>query len=351
MFKQDVPNSTIEVHRNGLQHRLQPIVITLSFRTNGVVSMLQKHTVGIIGCGNVGIAGAFTLFNRDVASDIILLDKDERRAEGEAMDMMHAQAFSEPVTVRAGSYEDLKDAKVIVIAAGTGRKAGESRLDLLNRNVLIFREIVEHLDRHAPNAVLVIATNPVDIITYAIQKLSSRPDTNIIGTGTMLDTARFRAMLGQYYNVDPRNVHAFIIGEHGDSEVPVWSKASIGGLRLADREVLGKRFDRKVLDEIFEQVRYAGREVISRKGYTNTAIGVCIAQLVETIFDDQHSVLTVAVHMNGEYGIDDLCMSIPCVVGHSGIEGRILPNLNEEETEAIKYSASVLRESVESLDI
>lgn len=311
--------------------------------------MMKKQAVGIIGCGNVGIAAAYTLFNRDKASDIILIDMDERKAEGEAMDMMHAQAFAEPVNVRAGSYEDLAEAKVVVISAGSGRKAGESRLDLLNRNVSIFKGIVSELDKHAPDAVLVIATNPVDIITYVVQKLSKRPRFQVIGTGTMLDTARFRAALGKRYGVDPRNVHAFIVGEHGDSEVPIWSKASIGGLRLKEGTVLGKDFDKQEMDELFEQVRYAGREVIARKGFTNSAIGVVIAQLVETILDDQHSVLTVGVELEGEFGLSDVCLSIPCVVGHAGVEGRILPELSDEELEALKKSAGVLRESIEAI--
>jgi L-lactate dehydrogenase len=313
--------------------------------------MNRKQTVGILGCGNVGIAAAYTLFNRDVASDLILVDMDRKRAEGEAMDMSQGQAFAHPVQVRAGDYADLSDAKVVVVAAGTGRKAGESRLDLLNRNVAIFKDVVKHLDEHAPDAVLVIATNPVDIITYVVQKLSIRPRERVVGTGTMLDTTRFRSMLGQYYSVDPRNIHSFILGEHGDSQVPLWSKASIGGLRLKERTVLGKPFDEKIMNEIFEQVRYAGREVISRKGYTNLAIGVCIAQLVETILDDQHSVLTVSVQLEGEYGIHDVAMSIPCIVGHAGVEGRVLPELTEEELAALENSANVLKESISAIDV
>lgn len=308
--------------------------------------MDRTHTVGIVGCGHVGMAAAYTLFLRDVASEIVLVDMDARRAEGEAMDLMHAQAFADPVEVRAGGFEDLSGAKVVVISAGAGRKAGESRLDLLNRNVAMFRDMVASLDQHAPDAVLVIATNPVDVITYVVQKLSKRPAHHVIGTGCMLDTARFRSLLGERYGVDPRNVHAFIIGEHGDSEVPVWSRASIGGLRIVERDVMGVKFDRAEFDELFERVRFAGREVIARKGYTNTAIGVVIAQLVETILDDQHSVLTVGVNMDGEYGLDGVCMSIPCIVGHDGIEGRIIPVLNDEEMAGVQRSAEVLKESI-----
>lgn len=313
--------------------------------------MIQKRTLGIIGAGNVGMAAAYVLFNRDVVSDMILVDKDGQKAEGEAMDMMHGQAFAEPVTVRAGSYADLADAQVIVIAAGTGRKAGESRLDLLRRNVAIFQEVVGELDRHAPGAILAIATNPVDIITHVVQHLSTRPPEHVIGTGTMLDTARFRALLGQHYGVDPRSVHAYILGEHGDSEVPIWSKASIGGLSIMHHPVLGRTFEREAMNELFERVRYAGREVIARKGFTSTAIGLVIAELVETVLDDQRTVLTVSVCMRGEYGVDGLCMSIPCVVGQRGVEGRIVPDLSDDELAAMARSADVLRESVDGLEL
>jgi L-lactate dehydrogenase len=313
--------------------------------------MIQRRTVGIIGCGNVGAAAAYSMFHRDLASDIIYVDKDERRAEGEAMDLMHAQALHENINVRSGPVDDLSEAQVIVISAGSARKEGETRLDLLLRNVAIFRQIVADLDRHAPEAILVVATNPVDIITHVIQKLSIRPRERVIGTGTMLDTARFRAVLGQYYGVDPRDVHAYILGEHGDSEVPVWSSMSIGGQRPIEREVLGKVFDAKEMDDLFQTVRYAGREVIARKGFTSAAIGVVIAQLVETVLDDQHSVLTVSVELEGEYGFNDVVMSIPCVVGHSGVEGRVLPSLNDQEMVALRHSADVLRESIESINL
>ena len=313
--------------------------------------MIQKRTVGIIGCGNVGSAAAYVLFNRDVASDIILVDKDPRRAEGEAMDLMHGQAFAEPVNVHAGTFEDLAGAQVIVMAAGTPRKEGESRLDLLNRNVTILRDIVQQLDTFAPNAILVIATNPVDIVTYVVQKLSQRPSRTVIGTGTMLDTARFRALLGKYYGVDPRSVHAYILGEHGDSEVPIWSKVSIGALRIFEGPVLGKETDRVSLDRLFQDVRFAGKEVIARKGFTSAAIGLVIAELVETILDDQHTVLTVSVHLDGEYGISNVCLSLPCVVGHLGVEGCILPHLEPEELSALKQSAQVLKDMIQHLNL
>jgi len=314
-------------------------------------TMIQKRTIGILGTGKVGMAAAYCLFNHDTASDLIFVDQDEQRAEGEAMDLMHGASFAEPVTVRAGSYASLGSAQVIVISAGAGRKAGESRLDLLNRNVAIFREAVTELDRHAPNAVLVVATNPVDVITHVIQQLSTRPRNRVIGTGTMLDTSRFRALLGQHYGVDPRSVHAYVLGEHGDSEVPIWSNAQIGGLRIQERPVLGKPFDEGSMNALFERVRYAGREVIARKGFTNSAIGIVLGHLCETILDDQRSVLTVSVPFEGEYGVEGVCMSLPCVVGQNGIEGRIVPVLEEGEESLMRHSAEVLRTSMEGMKL
>lgn len=306
--------------------------------------MIQRRTVGIVGTGNVGIAAAYALFLRRQASDIVLIDKDMRRAEGEAMDLMHGQSLVGRATVRAGSYEDLADAQVVLISAGVAQHPGETRLDLLNRNADVFREIAVELDRHAPGAILVIATNPVDILTWVMQELSSRPATRVIGTGTMLDTARFRALLGSHYGVDPRSVHAYILGEHGDSEVPLWSSASIGGQAIEERTVLGRSWDREVMDALFDRVRRAAYAIIDRKGYTNLAIGVVLAQLVEALLEDQKSVLPVSVRLDGEYGIGNVCLSIPCIVGIEGVEGRVLPGVDERELAGLMHSAEVLRE-------
>jgi L-lactate dehydrogenase len=306
--------------------------------------MIQRRTVGIVGTGNVGIAAAYALFLRRQASDIVLIDKDMRRAEGEAMDLMHGQSLVGRATVRAGSYEDLADAQVVLISAGVAQQPGETRLDLLNRNAEVFREIAVALDRHAPGAILVIATNPVDILTWVMQELSSRPAARVIGTGTMLDTARFRALLGAHYGVDPRSVHAYILGEHGDSEVPLWSSASIGGQAIEDRTVLGRTWDREEMDTLFDQVRRAAYAIIDRKGYTNLAIGVVLAQLVEALLEDQKSVLPVSVRLDGEYGIGNVCLSIPCVVGIEGVEGRVLPGVDARELAGLMHSAEVLRE-------
>ncbi|WP_018952395.1 L-lactate dehydrogenase [Thioalkalivibrio sulfidiphilus] len=313
---------------------------------------MSKNAVGIIGTGNVGIAAAYALFQRQIASSLVLVDKDPRRAEGEAMDLMHGQALVGRVTVRAGDYADLAGCRVIVICAGVGQKPGETRLDLLNRNAAVFREIAEQLDRHAPEAVLVIATNPVDILTTVMQRLSKRPPEAVIGTGTMLDTSRFRALLGEHYDVNPRSVHAYILGEHGDSEVAIWSSASIGGLPIMGNEISCKPFDAAAMERIFQQVRGAAYDIIARKGYTNTAIGLVIAYLVRVILEDQKSVLPVSVDPAGTYGIEPgLCLSIPCVVGARGVECRVPPEVSVEERDGLHASAAVLRESLEGMEI
>lgn len=311
--------------------------------------MIQKRTIGIVGTGHVGMAAAYAVFLRGLANEIILVDKDRRRAEGEAMDLMHGQAFVESATVRAGDFADLSAAQVVVITAGVAQKPDETRLALLNRNAGVFRDIIGQLDARTPESVLIIATNPVDTLTYVAKALTRRSSRLVIGTGTMLDTARFRALLGQHYGVDPRSVHAYILGEHGDTEVPIWSTARIGGLPLVANTILGKEFVQAEMDHLFESVRNAAYEIIARKGYTNTAIGSAIARLVDAVLDDQCSVLPVSRQLNGHYGIRDVCLSIPSVIGQHGLTGVLLPELSGTEMEGLRHSAAMLRESLQGI--
>jgi L-lactate dehydrogenase len=313
--------------------------------------MIQRRTIGIIGTGNVGMAAAYALFLKQVVEEVILIDQEPRRAEGEAMDLMHGQPYVGHITVHSGAYQDLASAQIVVICAGVGQRPGESRLDLLNRNADVLRQITEQLDLYAPEAVLIIATNPVDILTYAVQQITRRPHHRVIGTGTMLDTGRFRALLGRHYGVDPRSVHAYILGEHGDSEVPLWSTAAIGGVSIVDNVVRGHPFDRKRMHELFIQVRDAAYRIIDRKGYTNTAIGTVITRLAEAILQDQKSVLTVSTRISNEYGLSNLCLSIPAVIGLGGMEGKILPQLDMEEMEGMRQSARVLRDSLDGMKL
>ena len=253
--------------------------------------------------------------------------------------------------MRAGDYQDLSSAQLVVITAGVAQKPGETRLDLLNRNAAVFREIVKQLDRYTPESVLVIASNPVDILTYVTQKLSRRDPRRVIGTGTMLDTGRFRALLGRHYQVDPRSVHAYILGEHGDTEVPVWSSANIGGVPLVENTISGKPFEAEEMNRLFERVRNAAYEIIDRKGYTNTAIGMAIVRLVKAVLEDQKTVLPVSRMLSGEYDLSDVCLSIPSVIGINGVEEAILLALSDAEIGALHHSARVLKESITGITI
>lgn len=311
--------------------------------------MLRRNTIGIVGAGQVGMAAASALFQQRIANELILIDRDQRRAEGEAMDLMHAQGYAGRRAVRAGRYEDLAEAQIVIVTAGVGQKAGEDRLSLLNRNVLVFKEIAAQLDRHAPDAILLIASNPVDILTYVMQELSARPDEKVIGTGTMLDTTRLRTLLAEHYEVDPRSVHALIMGEHGDTEFAAWSCATIGGTPLRQLALPGKTYDPDLLDGVLEKVRRAAYEIIERKGYTNWAIGLVLAHLVRTIQEDQRSILPISVRLHGEYGISDVCLSIPVAVGIDGAGTRLPAPLDDTEKRALITSADTLKRFLRDL--
>ncbi len=312
--------------------------------------MIQRTTIGIVGVGNVGRAAAYALFNQRLASRIILVDRDHGRAEGEAMDLMHGQILVGSTRVEAGSYSDLADAQVIVIAAGASQQSpDESRLELLERNAAIFEQIVAELDEHAPRSLLVVATNPVDVLTYTTQNLSTRPSKLVIGTGTLLDTARFRALLGAHYDVDPRSVHAYILGEHGDSEVPIWSNATIGGQLIQKHEVLGRAFDEDAMQQLFERARDAAYQIIAKKGHTDSAIGVVIARIIRAVLGDEKAVLPISTRTNGRYDLADVCLSMPCVVARNGVEAQIMPELSEKERAGLQQSARVLRQSLDAL--
>ncbi|WP_138431111.1 L-lactate dehydrogenase [Fodinibius saliphilus] len=314
--------------------------------------MIQKQSVAIIGTGNVGVAAAYALFNQRIVSEIILVDLDDEKAEGEAMDLMHGQLLVGNVKVRSGTYEDLTDSQVIVVTAGVGQNSpDESRLELLNRNASVFRDIISNLDKYAPNAILIIATNPVDILTYVSQQLSSRNPHKILGTGTLLDTARFRALLGQYYNIDPRSVHAYILGEHGDSEVPIWSQANIGGKPIINNTIMSKSYDKETLDQLFIKAKNAAYQIIEKKGYTNLAIGVVIARIVDGILANEKSVIPISVSWDGEYGITDVCMSIQSVIGVDGVKGVVTPKISDQEIAGLKKSATILKESLSAISI
>lgn len=311
---------------------------------------LSGHRVGIIGTGHVGMAAASALFQSQHVSAIHLVDLNERQAEGEAMDLMHGQALVGPCDVTSGSYGGLADADVVVVTAGVGQKPGEDRLSLLQRNAEVARSIVAELDISCPNAILIMATNPVDVLTHVVQAATSRPTQRVFGTGTTLDSARLRAMLGRRYGVSPQSVHASVLGEHGDSEFVAWSLASIGGAPLVGRSVLGIDWDADVAARIEGDVRRAAYEIIDRKGHTNWAIGAVIDEIVGIVLRDERSVIPVSVRPPAELGLPDVCLSLPAVVGSGGVEQVLDLDLDDDERVRLQQSAAALHQSLSSLD-
>jgi L-lactate dehydrogenase len=308
--------------------------------------------VAVVGTGNVGSTFAYALLLSGLASEIVLIDVNHAKAEGEAMDLNHTEPFAHPTRVWAGDYSDCAGAVVTVIAAGANQKPGETRLDLVKKNAAIFAEVLPKIARHNPNGIILNATNPVDVLTYASLKYSGFPPQRVIGSGTILDTARFRYLLSEHFGVDPRSVHAYIIGEHGDSEVPVWSLANIAGMRLPDfAAATGTSYESGDLNEIFRRTRDAAYEIIQRKGATYFAVAAGLMRIVEAILRDQASVLSVSSLVTDYYGIGDTCLSLPTVVDGSGVQRQIRLQLNQAEQEGLRNSASVLKKTADSLDL
>jgi L-lactate dehydrogenase len=313
---------------------------------------LKPQKITIIGSGKVGTTFAYALLLSGRVGEIVLIDMDKQRTEGEVMDLNDAVPLSHPTRITLGDYPDCSGADVVVIAAGASQKPGETRLDLLKRNTAIFAQIVPQIMRHNPQPLILNATNPVDILSYAAWKLSGLPPQRVIGSGTILDTARFRALLSAHFNLDARSVHAYIIGEHGDSEVAVWSSANIAGMPLDDycRLVSGD-FCGDDRSKMAEQVRNAGYEILSRKGATYYAVAVGLLRIVESILRDQHSVLSVSNLVPGYYGIEDVYLSLPSVVGRGGVETILPLNLDEAELAALHRSAEVMQGYIHQLDL
>lgn len=310
------------------------------------------HKIAIIGAGKVGTTFAYALILNGLAGEIVLIDVDKERTEGEVMDLNHAVPLSNPVHIHSGEYADCADANIVVITAGTSQRPGETRLDLLKRNIAIFRQILPQVLQYNRNAILLIATNPVDVLSYATWKMSGLPARRVIGSGTVLDTARFRSLISTRFNLDARNVHAFIIGEHGDSEVAVWSSANIAGIPMQD---FCKQIGNDICDDdrqrITDEVRNAAYEIIRRKGATFYAVGMGLARIAESILRDQHSVLSISSLVEGAYSIEDVYLSLPAVLGRNGIERVLKLNLDEAETAALLRSAGVMHEVISQLDI
>lgn len=303
---------------------------------------IQKATV--IGCGFVGSTIAYALMQKGTFSELVLLDANHAKAEGEAMDISHGLPFAHAMDIREGDYEDIADASVVIITAGANQKPGETRLDLVQKNAAIMRSIIREVKRVKCEGILLIVSNPVDILTQVALEESGFPKERVIGSGTVLDTARLKYLVSEKLKVDSRNVHAFIVGEHGDSELAVWSCANIYGIGLEDfAKMRGYSEFEKEKDEIYHAVRDSAYEIIERKGATYYGIGMAAARIAESIVRDSHTVAPVSVSLNGEYGLSGLCLSIPTVIGRDGAEQILEINFSEEENRKLRESADELK--------
>lgn len=311
---------------------------------------LQK--CAIIGCGFVGAASAFSLMESGIFSEMVLLDANRDKAEGEAMDLSHGLPFARPMQIWAGDYDDVTDAAVILLAAGANQKPGETRLDLVKKNVAILKSIAAELTKRGCEGILLVAANPVDILTRAAQLLTGFPPHRVLGTGTVLDTARLKYLLGEHLNVDSRSVHAFIIGEHGDSELAVWSSANVSGVELNDFcELCGHCDHMGNMQRLYEGVRDSAYEIIQRKGATYYGIAVAVRRIVQCIVRDEHSVLPVSTLLEGQYGLSGICLGVPTLVGRDGAERVLEIPLDDAERENLLASARAVEQVLRSVEL
>lgn len=314
--------------------------------------MVNIRKCAMIGCGFVGSASAFSLMQSGLFSEMVLIDANHEKAEGEAMDIGHGVPFARPMEIYAGTYDDVTDCGLIVITAGASQKPGETRLDLVNKNVGIFKSIIPELKKRACEGILLIVSNPVDILTYAALKLSGFPSNRVIGSGTVLDTARLKYLLGRHLDVDSRSVHAYIIGEHGDSELAVWSSANVSGVDLNRFcESCGHYEHEQNMQKLYESVRDSAYEIIKKKGATYYAIAMAVRRIAESIVRDEHSILPVSSLIEGHYGLNGLCMGVPTIVGSKGVDKVLDIQLSGEEQLQLMRSADALKKILDSLDL
>ena len=315
-------------------------------------SNVNVRKAAMIGCGFVGSASAFALMQSGLFSELVMIDADKERAEGEALDISHGVPFARPMKIYAGDYDDIVDASVIIITAGANQKPDETRLDLVHKNVDIFKKIIPEIKKRNCKGILLIVSNPVDILTYVAIQLSGFEENRVIGSGTVLDTARLKYELGEHLGVDSRTVHAFIIGEHGDSEIAAWSSANVSGIPINTFcEMRGHYQHQKAMQEIADTVKNSAYEIIAKKRATYYGIGMSVKRICEAIVRDEKSILPVSGIMHGEYGIEDVSLSMPAIVGKHGIEAKVPILLNELERSRLEQSADTLKEIIKELDL
>lgn len=307
---------------------------------------------GIIGCGSVGATIAFQLVNSGMFNEIVLIDVNHKKAEGEAMDIAHSIPFVQPVEIYAGEYQDLEDAYLVIVTAGANQVAGETRMDLVHKNTKIFGSIIPQIVEYNKECILLIVANPVDILTSVALKLSKFPPERVIGSGTVLDTARLKYLLSKQMGMDTRNVHAFIIGEHGDSELAVWSGANVAGIPIDEYcPYCGQCKEAENRQKIYEEVKNSAYEIIERKGATYYAIAVAVERIAQALVRDEHSVFTVSSLLNGQYGLEGVCLGLPAVIGVDGVKQVLEIPLNEKEEEQLKQSAEKLKEVLNTISL
>lgn len=306
----------------------------------------------IIGCGLVGSATAFSLMESGLFEELALIDSDYKKAEGEALDISHGVPFSRPIKIYAGNYDEIKDSDIVIITAGASQKDGETRIDLVKKNIQIFKSIIPKIKKRRYQGILLIVANPVDILTYVAAKLSGVPQNKVIGSGTVLDTARLKYEIGRHLDVDSRSVHAFIIGEHGDSEIAVWSSANVSGIPLNKFcEIRGHFNHEDTADKIANDVKNSAYEIISMKKATNYGIAMSVKRICEAIVRNEKSIMPVSTLLNGEYNLKNVSLSIPSIVGKNGVETIIPISLNEKETEQLKLSYEKLKKIIEENEL
>lgn len=315
----------------------------------------MRRKITVIGAGNVGATIAYTLSLGDIASEIVLIDINKEKVEGEVMDIVQGTSFREPISVIAGDYKDAADSSVVIITSGIGRKPGQSRIDLAQINVNILKEITPQIVSVAPNALYIIVSNPVDVLTYAFTKISGLPESQIIGSGTILDTARLRYDLSHHYKVAQKNLHAYVYGEHGDTSFIPWSLADVSGCSLSEYEdlMIKKGLVDKPLDHeaTLHYVQKSGAEIIAKKGATFYAVSASVNKILSALFAAYDSVATVSSMMHGEYGIKDVCISTMTIIGPNGVKGKVPVDLTDDEEEKLRFSANALKTVIKSLDI
>ncbi len=316
---------------------------------------MSRSKVSIIGCGNVGMRYAYALMISGVAREIVIVDLDRKRLEGEVMDLSHGAPYSSPVDIIAGDYKDIKDSDLVVITAGLKQKPDQTRIDLVKDNLELFKKIIPEIYKHAPSAIYMVVTNPIDVLSYATYKISGKPSNEVIGSGTVLDSARFRFLLGKHCDVDPRNIHAYILGEHGDTEFAVWSKIMVGGSLLKNYCAVCTREPKDKcgleLKNIFKEVKESAYKIIERKGETSYGIGLAMVRITKAILKDENAILPVSVLVENYFGVNDVYLGLPAVLNKSGVKSVLKLDLSDEEQLEFKNSSNAIKNIIKQVGL